>query len=88
MIAFLRFFIPFLVVQTVVYVVIALRARGRERRRLEAEWDEAGGGGVGREEFVDRGLRSYERSLRRKLLLAIYIVPWVALVVIIQYVNR
>ncbi|MFC3117689.1 hypothetical protein [Jhaorihella thermophila] len=87
MIAFLRFFIPLLIVQTIAYVVFSLRARARERDRLEAKWREEGQPG-NLEAFVEAGLEGYEKSLRHKLLLAIYVVPWVALVAIVQWVNR
>ncbi len=87
MIAFLRFFIPLLIVQTIAYVVVSLRARARERERLQSQWRDEGQPGD-QEAFVEAGLEVYEKSLRHKLLLAIYIVPWVALVAIVQWVNR
>lgn len=87
MIAFLRFFIPLLIIQTVAYAAVALQRRWRQRRRLEAEWQEQGRPGD-LDEFLEKGLDEYEKSLRHKLLLAIYVVPWVALVVIVQWVNR
>lgn len=87
MIAFLRFFIPLLIVQTAVYAFLAISARLRQRRRLQAEWEEAGQPGA-RDDFVDQGMDVYEDTLRYKLLLAIYVVPWVVLATIVYWVNR
>lgn len=87
MIAFLRFFIPLLIVQTVAYAFVAISARLRQRRRLQAEWEDAGQPGA-RDDFVDRGMDEFEDTLRYRLLLAIYVVPWVALAAIVYWVNR
>lgn len=87
MIAFLRFFVPLLIVQTAAYAFLAISARLRQRRRLQAEWEQQGQPGA-RDDFVDRGMDDYEDTLRYKLLLAIYVVPWVALGAIVYWVNR
>ena len=86
MIAFLRFFIPLLILQSIAYAVAVINARWRRARRLEAEWEAEGRPGD-LDDYIDDGLDAFEKTLRYKLLLAIYLVPWVALVVIINWVN-
>lgn len=76
-------------VLTVIYLALSLYNRWAERRRLAAEFDrrraEHGGGAVGREAFVGEGMRAYERSLKRKLLLGVYLIPLgvIALLVVV-----
>ncbi|WP_420010876.1 hypothetical protein [Tateyamaria sp.] len=78
-------FIAF-VVLTVVYVSLSLYSRARRRDKLEAEWDE-GSIATPRDTFVQDGLRAYDGSLRRKLILGVYIVPMVLVGLIIYLVN-
>lgn len=86
MIAFLRFFVPLLILQTIAYAVAVINARWRRARRLETEWEAQNRPGE-LDDFIDQGLDAFEKTLRYKLLLAIYIVPWVALVFIVQWAN-
>ena len=73
-----------LVVLTIVRLIVAVYARSVERERLEKEWDAGGITGT-REAFVHAGIEAYRKSLRRKLLWLVYILP-MALVVTIAYV--
>lgn len=78
-------FIAF-VVLTVVYISVSFYSRARRRDKLEAEWDE-GGITTPRETHVQEGLRDYDGSLRRKLILGVYIVPMALVCLIIYLVN-
>ena len=44
-------------------------------------------GKANRETFVEGGLREYDGSLRRKLILGVYIVPLTVISVIIYFTN-
>lgn len=74
------------VVLSVIYVIISIWSRRVRRRKLNAEWDEEGMSGD-REAFVEEGLQDYDASLRRKLILGVYIVP-VTLVIVIIYMTN
>ena len=74
MIAFLRMLIPLLILLSLAYAVAAWRGRSKARDRLEQEWENEGRTGD-RDSFVDEGLEDYSGSFRRKMLLAIYVVP-------------
>ena len=78
-------FIAF-VVLSVIYLSLSLYSRSRARHRLEAEWDE-GDFDIPRESYVRAGLTEYDSSLRRKLILGVYIVPMTIVVLIIYLVN-
>jgi Ca2+/Na+ antiporter len=74
------------VILTVIYVVLSFTARRAERRRLEQEWELEGLAGD-KEEHVRTGLAAYDGSLRRKLILGVYVVPLVAVGTIVYVVN-
>jgi hypothetical protein len=82
----MRLFLVLLVLQTIAYFALSLYSRGVRRRKLETWWDEKGKLG-NKEAFVERGLHVYDNSFRRKLILAVYIVPWVAIGALIYIVN-
>lgn len=86
MIALLRFFILGFVVLTVIYVSLSLYSRGVRRDKLRREWDEEIGTGD-RAAFVREGLKDYDQSLRRKLILGVYVVPAIVIGTIIYVIN-
>ncbi|SNS19692.1 hypothetical protein [Tropicimonas sediminicola] len=71
---------------SVVYVSLSLYSRSVRREKLEREWDEEIGEGD-REAFVRDGLEAYDSSLRRKLILGVYIVPILLIGTIIYFTN-
>ncbi|TQS70426.1 hypothetical protein ERN12_14925 [Rhodobacteraceae bacterium] len=90
MIAFFRFALPGLAGLTLIYVLIGVYARSLARERLEKAWEDPKTGAAScltREEFIAQGMRAYKHSLRRKLLVLVYIVP-VGVVAILVYVMN
>ena len=79
-------FVGFIVL-TVIYVCLSLYSRAVRRGKLKDKW-EAGQKLVDRETFVQRGLERYDGSIRRKLILGVYIVPVVVVAVIIYLTNH
>lgn len=86
MIAMLRLLVPLLVVLTVAYLGLSLYSRLRRRAKLVAHWNRKGLTGD-RDAFIRRGLAKYDHSFRRKLILAVYIVPLGLIAIIIYYTN-
>ncbi len=86
MLGFLRLFAILLLVQTIAYIWLSLYSRSLRRRKLRDRWAEKALP-VDQETFVQRGLTRYDNSLRRKLILGVYIVPWIAISVLIYVVN-
>ncbi|MEX0276036.1 MAG: hypothetical protein AB3N07_13705 [Ruegeria sp.] len=82
----MRLFLILLVLQTVAYFLLSIYSRGVRRRKLETWWDEKGKKG-NKEAFVERGLHVYDNSFRRRLILGVYVVPWVAIGALIYIVN-
>lgn len=86
MFALLRLSVIGFVVLTVIYVSLSFYSRAVRRGKLEAEWDEEGMTGD-KEAWVEEGLRDYDGSLRRKLILGVYIVPVTFVLLLIYFVN-
>ncbi len=86
MIALLQLMVGGFIVLTLVYIALSFYSRSVRRGKLKAEWDEEGMTGD-REAFVRQGLKDYDGSLRRKLILGVYVVPVVLIGVIIYLVN-
>ncbi|SNR49548.1 hypothetical protein [Puniceibacterium sediminis] len=86
MIAFLELMVGGFVLLTLVYIGISLYSRSVRRGKLMAEWKEEGMTGD-RDAFVEQGLKDYDGSLRRKLILGVYVVPVTLMGLIIYLVN-
>lgn len=74
------------VVLTLVYVLVSIYARSVQREKLEKQFDEGTEFGT-REEFVEQGMQAYAHSLRRRLILLVYIIPALAIIGIVWWVN-
>lgn len=86
MIALLRLNLMLLVVQAIVYVILSIWSRNKRRQKLIAYWEEEGHTGD-RDAFVEHGLKDYDSSLRRKLLLGVFIVPQLVIAVLVYIMN-
>lgn len=74
------------VVLTVIYVCLSLYSRSIRRAKLNEEWEDEHMTGD-RDEFVQQGLDDYDGSVRRKLILGVYVVPLMLMCVIIYLTN-
>jgi hypothetical protein len=74
MFALARLLVVGFFVLTIVYICLSLYSRAVRRGKLEAEWDEESKEGD-RDAFVQEGLDDYDGSLRRKLILGVYVIP-------------
>ena len=86
MIALARLLVIGFVVLTVIYVCLSFYSRAVRKGKLEKEWDEEGMTGD-REAWIDKGLKEYDGSLRRKLILGVYIIPVILMITIIYLMN-
>ncbi len=90
MIAFVRLAVFGFIAMTVMYVLLSIYSRSVERERLEKEWDAgdgAGGDEAARDAYIEAGMRDYERSLRRKLIWLVYVIPTLAVLLLIYLTN-
>lgn len=82
----IRLFGMAFIVLSIIYLSLSFYSRSVRRGKLEAEWDE-GGIDTPRDTFIQQGLKEYDGSLRRKLILGVYIVPMCLVALIIYLVN-
>ena len=92
MFALVRLLVVGFIVLTVIYVCLSLYSRAVRRGKLEKSWEEEHGPDDGsdnpaRDSFVEQGLQDYDGSLRRKLILLVYILPISAMMGIIYVIN-
>lgn len=71
---------------SVIYLLVTIYARSVRREALEKEFDASGIEGS-RDAFIEAGMKDYHGSLRRKLLLLVYIVPMTVVGLTIYLVN-
>ncbi len=86
MFGFIRLVIMLFVVLTVIYVSLSFYSRSVRKSKLRKKWYE-GKQLVDRDTFVQRGLERYDGSIRRKLIMGVYVVPVVVIAVIIYLTN-
>ena len=86
MLALARLVVVGFVVLTVIYVCLSFYSRAVRKGKLRQKWQD-GPQKVDRETFVQRGLEKYDGSIRRKLILGVYVVPVVVVGVIIYLTN-
>ena len=86
MFALARLVVVGFAVLTVIYVCLSLYSRAVRRGKLRQKWQD-GPQKLDRDTFVQRGLERYDRSIRRKLIWGVYVVPVVVIAVIIYLTN-
>ena len=74
------------VLLTIVYFIMKIYLRSVHREALEKRFDADGIDGD-RDSFIEAGMQSYEKGLKKNLLWLIYIVPTAAFAVIIYILN-
>jgi len=86
MIGGIRVFLIAFAILTVVYFYLSIRQRWRVRRTLEKQFDRDHPAQT-RDEFVRHGMADYETSLRRRLILGVYIIPLIVVATLVYVTN-
>ncbi|MET4127916.1 hypothetical protein [Roseovarius sp. MBR-6] len=86
MVALMRLLIFGLILLTGVYLGLLWYFRAKRRGRMAQDWQEAGRPGD-RDAYIAEGMAQYDRSLRRKLLWLVYILPVTAITLLIWLTN-
>lgn len=90
MIAILRALVFGFIGLSVIYLLMLIYSRSVWREKLEKQWDAAppaGAGAAEREAHISAGMRDYEKSLRKKLVVLVYVIPMLVIGVTIYLVN-
>lgn len=70
---------------SVLYFLISVYSRSIRREKLEKRWDAEhadDGNPAERDAFVEKGIREYDKGIRPKLILLVYIIPTILVIVI------
>lgn len=86
MIALMRLLIFGGIALGVLYLGLSWYFRAAHRESMERDWEAAGRPG-NRDAYVAEGMAQYQRSLRRRLLWLVFILPVTAVVAIIWITN-
>ncbi len=86
MFALARLLVIGFVALTIIYVSLSFYSRSVRRGKLKKEWADEDRVGDG-EAFVQEGLKEYDQSLRRKLILGVYIIPVILVITMIYLTN-
>ncbi|MEM7505387.1 MAG: hypothetical protein AAF415_01475 [Pseudomonadota bacterium] len=71
----------------VVYIGLSAYDRYLQREKLKSEHMTGEGGGLSQEDYVHKGLANYERSWRRKLLYGVFVLPFMAILLLVYIAN-
>lgn len=85
--AMIRLFLLMALVLGIAYWLVSVYSRSVRTERLEKRWDREKPEGIERGDYVRAGLEKYDRSFRRRLIVLIMIVPFVAVLVAIYVTN-
>ncbi|MBY5988019.1 hypothetical protein [Roseovarius atlanticus] len=86
MAALARLLIIGFIVCTILYVVLSIYSRSVRKGKLREWWEEEGRPGD-LDAYIEKGLEEYDGSLRRKLILGVYVVPFSIVAAIIYFTN-
>lgn len=89
--ALIRLWLFMLAVQMAFYVALRLYVRSRQVERLENRWDarhpDQAGNSAARRAFIAKSMRGFNRTLRARLTLLVFVLPTAAVLTIIILVN-
>ena len=79
------------VVLTVVYWIVSIYSRSMRREKLEKAWDSdparEGAAKDERDAYIRSGMEAYRHSLRRKLIILVYILPMAVVLATVYAIN-
>lgn len=87
---FIRFAVVGFGLLTGLYWLVSIYSLSVRRERLEDAWEaleKAEQAQTSRDRFVMEGLERYQNGFRRKLILLVYVIPTLAVAVLIYVIN-
>lgn len=88
--AFIRLVVFGFIALSIVYLSIAIYSRSVRKEKLENAFDadHPDGGAPGeRDTYIAEGMKAYNNSIRPKLIGLVYVVPTIAIAIIIYVIN-
>ncbi len=69
-----------------IYILLAIYLRSLWREKLERKWDEEVRQGD-RDAYIREGMKRYDRSLRKRLLILVFVIPALVVSFMLYVVN-
>ncbi len=85
-IGWIRWAVILFLLLTVIYAVLTFTNRSKAKDRIKADYATSGSA-LTEKEFVDVGMGKYNRSLRAKLVLGVYLFPLVVFGLLIYFAH-
>lgn len=89
--ALIRLWLFVIAVQVLFYVLLRIYVRSQQVERLENRWDarhpDQAGNSAARQAFIAKAMAGFEKSLRARLTLLVFILPTLAIPGIVYLVN-
>ena len=88
--ALIRLVVVGFVVLSIIYIAVSIYSRSLRREKLENSWAEENPGSddeAARDTYIKDGMDAYQRGIRPKLLLLIYVVPAVLVAIALVVTN-
>ncbi|TJZ90713.1 hypothetical protein FA743_13775 [Paracoccus gahaiensis] len=89
--ALIRLWLVLFALQALFYVLLRLYVRSQQVERLENRWDarhpDQAGNAAARRAFVAKAMTGFNRSLRARLTLLVFVLPTLAILGIVISVN-
>lgn len=74
-------------VLTIIYAILSFKARRQARDKLAGDY-EASDKSETKDAYINKGLKSYQRSYRPKLVLIVYLIPLTVICLLIYLANH
>jgi len=82
MVGWIRNIVIIFAILSAVYAVLTVTANIRQRQKLRSDYH--GNADIEtKSDYIERGLREYNRSIKPKMLLSVYLIPFIVLVTLI-----
>jgi len=86
MIIWVRNIVIILFILTIIYLALSTLSRLRQRQKLKIDY-KAANAEAPQEEFIAKGMQKYERSLKPKLFVGVYLFP-LAVILLLGYLAQ
>ena len=82
MVGWIRNIVIIFAILSAVYAVLTVTANIRQRQKLRSDYHDNADIET-KSDYIERGLREYNRSIKPKMLLSVYLIPFIVLVTLI-----
>jgi len=86
MIGWVRNIVIILVLLTIIYVMLSIASRFKQRQKLKTEYKTANTDAP-QDEYIATGMTKYEKSLKPKLFIGVYLIPIMIISVLIYFAQ-